>query len=47
MAVLPPNSSAALQAFAAQIEPGQRTASGPPAARRAHAHGDGRGARAR
>ncbi|MFI0805780.1 DUF6424 family protein [Streptomyces echinatus] len=29
MAVLPPNSSAALQAFAGQIEPGQRTASGP------------------
>ncbi|MCT9081830.1 DUF6424 family protein [Streptomyces fulvoviolaceus] len=32
MAVLPPNSSAALQAFAHQIEPGQRTASGPLAA---------------
>jgi hypothetical protein len=32
MAVLPPNSSVALQAFARQIEPGRRTASGPPAA---------------
>lgn len=29
MAVLPPNSSAALQAFAEQIHPGRRTASGP------------------
>ncbi|MFH9087949.1 DUF6424 family protein [Streptomyces sp. NPDC017673] len=47
MAVLPPNSSAALQAFAGQIESGQRTASGPPAALRAHAHGNGRGSRAR
>ncbi|MFE9776259.1 DUF6424 family protein [Streptomyces sp. NPDC005931] len=35
MAVLPPNSSAALQAFAQQIEPGQRTASGPLAPRAA------------
>ncbi|WP_225823472.1 DUF6424 family protein [Streptomyces naphthomycinicus] len=40
MAVLPPNSSAALQAFAGQLEPGQRTASGPPAKHRAR--GDGR-----
>ncbi|MGW0411246.1 DUF6424 family protein [Streptomyces collinus] len=39
MAVLPPNSSAALQAFAAQIEPGQRTAAGPPATGRAHGNG--------
>ncbi|MEU6604376.1 DUF6424 family protein [Streptomyces shenzhenensis] len=31
MAVLPPNSSAALQAFAGQIAPGRRTATGPPA----------------
>jgi hypothetical protein len=39
MAVLPPNSSVALQAFARQIESGRRTASGPPAAssRRARA----------
>ncbi|MFE0517072.1 DUF6424 family protein [Streptomyces sp. NPDC058964] len=31
MAVLPPNSSAALQAFSAQIAPGSRTAAGPAA----------------
>ncbi|MEU8471618.1 DUF6424 family protein [Streptomyces sp. NPDC029006] len=39
MAVLPSNSSAALQAFAEQIEPGQRTAAGPPATRRARGNG--------
>ncbi|MGV9755604.1 DUF6424 family protein [Streptomyces tricolor] len=39
MAVMPPNSSAALQAFAEQIEPGRRTASGPPATRRARGNG--------
>jgi hypothetical protein len=39
MAVLPPNSSAALQAFAEQIEPGQRTAAGPLVSRRAHGNG--------
>ncbi|MEU2062702.1 DUF6424 family protein [Streptomyces sp. NPDC013455] len=39
MAVLPPNSSTALQAFSAQIEPGQRTASGPLATRRGRGNG--------
>ncbi|MFD8521220.1 DUF6424 family protein [Streptomyces capillispiralis] len=47
MAVLPPNSSAALQAFAAQIEPGRRTASGPLAPRaRPRTRAAGRGRRA-
>ncbi|MYS92934.1 MULTISPECIES: DUF6424 family protein [Streptomyces] len=40
MAVLPPNSSAALQAFRQQIEPGQRTASGSQTGR-AERHGRG------
>lgn len=43
MAVLPPNSSAALQAFAEQIDPGRRTAAGALAAGRAR--GNGRGPR--
>ncbi|MEU6669166.1 DUF6424 family protein [Streptomyces sp. NPDC046727] len=43
MAVLPPNSSPALQAFAGQIEPGQRSASGPLSAHRAPGDGHGSG----
>ncbi|MFD7873716.1 DUF6424 family protein [Streptomyces sp. NPDC059766] len=41
MAVLPPNSSAALQAFAGQIGPGRRTAAGPPAPDGAREHDPG------
>lgn len=43
MAVLPPNSSAALQAFAEQIDPGRRSAAGPLATGRAR--GKARGPR--
>ncbi|UXY31564.1 DUF6424 family protein [Streptomyces sp. HUAS TT20] len=39
MAVLPPNSSAALQAFSAQITPGSRTAAAAPAAGHTARHG--------
>ncbi|MBL1086964.1 hypothetical protein JK359_34220 [Streptomyces actinomycinicus] len=39
MAVMPPNSSAALQAFAGQIEPGRRTAAGALVTRGARANG--------
>ncbi|WP_030345860.1 DUF6424 family protein [Streptomyces sp. NRRL S-1022] len=45
MAILPPNSSAALQAFAGQIGPGRRSASGPLAPHRSH--GNGRNSRTR
>lgn len=41
MAVLPPNSSAALQAFADQIDRGRRTAAGPPATGRTRRNGRG------
>ncbi|WP_055586699.1 DUF6424 family protein [Streptacidiphilus griseoplanus] len=41
MAVLPPNSSAALQAFAGQIESGRRSAAGPPVGRRSRGNGQG------